>query len=166
MKFINWPLVFPLFVLAFVAGAAPSVATNYLDLKFAHDFPESQTQPKRPGTTYQGTVTWYGIWKTKGVRYDGQETASGVIFRQNKITFAAPVEMRNGKAARMKDGRYKPIVPFGTLIKVAVNGKAIQGPVTDTCIGGTWDTSAAGMKGLGFSNPQQKLPGAIVEVVR
>lgn len=165
MKYINWPRVFPLFVLAFVAGATPSVVTNALDMKFAHDFPEDP-KPKRPGTTYRGFVTWYGIWKNEAERipYEGQRCASGVIFRQGKITFAAPVEMRNGKPVYMKDRRYKPIVPFGTVIKVSANGKTITGPVTDTCIGGTWDTSTAGMKGLGFKSPQQKAE-CVVEVV-
>lgn len=71
MNFINWPRVFPLFILAFVAGATPSVVTNALDLKFAHDFPEPQRKnhQKNEGVTmelsvyaskYDGRVTRYG----------------------------------------------------------------------------------------------------------
>lgn len=153
-------ILIPAVATVFAAGL-PRIVEHALTLKRDHDYQAIQ----KPSQTFTGTLTWYGIWKTRGVKYDGQGTASGVIFRQNRVTFAAPVETRNGRAVRLKDGRYKPVVPFGTLIRVSVGKRSVTGTVTDTCIGGTWDTSEAGMKGLGFKSPMQKVRGVKVEVL-
>jgi len=151
MKYINWPLVFPLFVLAFVAGAAPSVATNYLDLKFAHDFPEpyQATVAPKPSPRQKGTVT--RVISTYSDYYIGRKMSNGVSYYPDKLTVAS------------NDWK------LGSRLRITYNGKSVTATVTDRMhrrfSGIRVDASTAVWKALGGGKPGL-LKGAVVEVVK
>lgn len=113
-------------------------------------------------SVYRGSVTWYGLKKPSGKPYDGSPMNGGGVFRQtNAAIVAVPVR------GKTKGGRYLPILPYGTRLRITIpSGKSIEVIVSDTCPGGTWDLSAAGMKALGFKNPNQKIRNARIEVMK
>lgn len=102
MNFINWPRVFPLFILAFVAGATPSVVTNALDLKFAHDFPESQAQRKNLQKN-EAVKLELSVYHSK---YDGRITRWGRTYNHwGDMTCASNNPAHKNKVLRVTYGK-------------------------------------------------------------
>lgn len=134
------------FAVLAVYATLPGPFTNALNL--AHS-------PAPKGSVYRGTVTWYGPG------YEGKGMNGPGIYRDsNPSIVAVPVKGKKGK-------RDLPILPYGTRLRITIpNGKSIEVIVSDTCPGGTWDLSAAGMKALGFKNPNQKIRNARIEVMK
>ncbi len=107
-------------------------------------------------------ITTYGK-RPSGKPYQGGKMAGGGSYDDNGWTCAAPVARdAKGRALRLPDGRYRPCVPFGTLVCLSYGKRWVNVVrVTDTCIGGTWDTTRAVMTALLGRYEDTKLRGSV-----
>ncbi len=108
-------------------------------------------------------ITTYGRLPKSKRTYQGRGMAGGGKFDDSGWTCAAPVARdAAGRALRLPDGRYKPCVPFGTLVCLSYGKRWVSVVrVTDTCIGGTWDTTRAVMTKLLGRYEDTKLRGSV-----
>lgn len=136
-----------------VFAAAAAAETDAVLGGYAEPAPEPAPDPN---PWRAGSITTYGPG------YHGKRTATGERYDDRGWTVAAPVARdANGKPKRLQDGRYEPLVPFGSRIDLEWRGRQIRGlKVNDTCIGGTWDVTAKAMAQIYGRYEDTKLRGA------
>lgn len=80
------------------------------------------------------TITTYAM------KYHGRRTANGEVYSKHKLSVAVPLIRKNGRS--------KPVIPFGSTIRLSYKGRSVDVRVNDVCPAGTYDLSSAAMTRL------------------
>lgn len=106
--------------------------------KHSGSFENKQVSVKSKGDSNN---TWKRVTITTYSHvYEGRRTANGETYRSKVMSVAVPQHKVNG--------RWRPVIPFGTTITLKYKGRSINVHVNDICPAGTYDLSSAAMSRL------------------